>query len=320
MVIESYLCIYFGSANRHASASFASGNFGHPGWPSLQRQHRPEIRFDSLPQDEPVSASSLSTQASLEPWSIVGQRYAGVAGSHDTHLLGLAAEETYNTSYPASISVVSLESSSPHHPGINTPSSSTRSPSFAHTNLQQPTSPRTSDGGGLGSHGYGRDQDHTPRLAQNSFNHAHQGSLSYNIQGLGSLSQQATKRKRNDHAHREPTKSPFSSSEYVIVESNAKSPSKSKRMEPSPSVSTIFVSEQYPPLTEDNKLRRSGGLGTRKSGNGRKSGGRSLGMHLAPEKAAKAKDLRSDGACWICCLQRDSVGEAQRLRFVVLAD
>jgi len=29
-------------------------------------------------------------------------------------------------------------------------------------------------------------------------------------------------------------------------------------------------------------------------------------MHLPPDKAARAKQLRDEGSCWICCLQRDS--------------
>ena len=37
-----------------------------------------------------------------------------------------------------------------------------------------------------------------------------------------------------------------------------------------------------------------------------KRGGRAVGSHLSREGAARAKKLREEGSCWLCCLQRDS--------------
>jgi hypothetical protein len=208
-------------------------------------------------------------------------------------------------SYPASVSVMSLDSSSPQPQGIHTPSS-TRSPSFAQLHL--PPSPRTS----LSSVTYGHDQD-TPRIPQNAFNSAQQPSQSYVPIGVGTSSQpiSASKRKRNDHAQRELTNSPSVSGDYVMVSSVSKTAANAKRMDTKPSKapaasSAMFYHEHYP-HPDEKRVRKANEFVPRKTSTGRKSGGRSLGMHLAPEKAAKAKELRGDGACWICCLQRDSV-------------
>lgn len=249
----------------------------------------------------------------MEPWSPAAQRsgYSGLSASQDV-LIGSTADtvyggEPYVTSYPVSVSAMSLDSSSPQPPGMNTPSS-TRSPSLNEARLHS-TSPRTADFSNGSSRGYSQGQDQTPRPLQTSFNQTHHGSLTYDITGLGSSLQQASKRKRNDHT-REPSKSPFS--DYVVLDSNSESAMNASRMDVKPSMgqtSTIFLHEQYPHV-EDKKPKRAHDHThpIRKPSNaGRKSGGRTLGMHLDPEKAAKAKDLRNDGACWICCLQRDSV-------------
>jgi hypothetical protein len=238
----------------------------------------------------------------MEPWSPSGQPF-GIAGAHEI-LYGLATDhESYNISYPASISVISHESSSPQPQGIHTPSS-TRSPSF--TQLHLPASPRTS----LNSVAYSQDQD-TPRISQHIFGTAQPSNQPYSLSGVGPSSQHisVTKRKRNEYVHREPTHSPSVSGEYVMVESFSKTGANTKRIDTKPSKASapdMFYHEHYP-RNEDKRPRKSNEFVARKTSNGRKSGGRSVGMHLAPEKAAKAKDLRSDGACWICCLQRDSV-------------
>jgi hypothetical protein len=283
---------------------FAVGSSTQQGWPYSQQQHNPpEIRLQNMSEEELVSASSLSTHASLEPWSPEGHRYVGIPGAHDV-LYGPATDEPY-MSYPPSVSVMSIESPSPQPQGIHTPSS-TRSPSFAQIPL--PPSPRTSQG----SIPYGPDQD-TPRVPQTTFNSAYQPSQSYTLTGAGTLSQKvsASKRKRNDHGRREPTHSPSVSGDYVMVPSFSKTATNAKRMDTKTSrisavPSPVFYHEQYPP-PDEKRPRKSNEFILRKTSMGRKSGGRSLGMHLAPEKAAKAKELRGDGACWICCLQRDSV-------------
>jgi len=65
-----------------------------------------------------------------------------------------------------------------------------------------------------------------------------------------------------------------------------------------------FISEQ--PSTDRNRRRPSDSMIRKSTKDGRQKGGRSLGMHLPAEKAARAKALREEGSCWICCLQRDS--------------
>jgi hypothetical protein len=296
--------IYFGSAIRPFSAQYGA-TFGQPSWAFQERHNPPEIRFDNLPNEDPLSASSVSTHGSIEPWSpVAGHRFAGLPGTQDAPFAP-ATDEPYMNSYPASISVMSLESSSPQPQGLNTPSS-TRSPSFAAVNLHS-TSPQTTNVGSFGLPAFSPDQEQTPRLSQNNFN-----QVSYQLMGAGlrQSSQQVSKRKRGDQVQREPTHSPFSSgSEYVMVESSSKTALNAKRMSSKMSKtqqSDVFFHEHFPP-TEEKRPKRSTEYAVRKSSNGRKSGGRSLGMHLAPEKATKAKDLRIDGACWICCLQRDSV-------------
>jgi hypothetical protein len=287
---------------RPFSAQYSAGAFGHPGWTYQGRQNPPEIRFDNLSNEDPLSASSVSTHTSLEPWSPVN-RFAGLPGVQDVPFAP-ATDEPYMNSYPASISVMSLESSSPQPQGLNTPSS-TRSPSFAAVNLHS-TSPQTTNGGSLALPAFTTDHEQTPRISQTSFN-----PVSYQLTGagLGPSSPQASKKRRNSQARREPTHSPFSSgSEYVMVESNSKTALNAKRMNSKVSKTQqaeVFFHEQFP-QSEEKRPKRATEFAVRKPSNGRKSGGRTLGMHLAPEKATKAKDLRIDGACWICCLQRDS--------------
>lgn len=257
----------------------------------------------------------------MGPWSPVGQRFDGFNNTHDViDTANEIAYEPYATSYP--VSVMSIDSSSPQPPGMSTPSS-TRSPSFAEARLHS-TSPHSVGVGSFGSMGYMQDQDQTPRVPQHNFSQPMRSSLSYHLTGtgagtsMGTSSQQTIKRKRNDHFQREPSRSPFSSSStssYVLVD-KPKSASKDKMLidsKPSIAQTSSFVIQQEYPQGDEKRPRKASECGVRKPSNGKKSGGRSLGMHLDAKKAAKAKDLRSDGACWICCLQRDSVSLFSKL-------
>ncbi|KAF2433321.1 hypothetical protein EJ08DRAFT_74714 [Tothia fuscella] len=291
------------TSNQSIPAQYASGNFGHSDWDFQEHQNPPEISFNTVRDEDPPSASSVLTHASMEPWSpMAGQRFAGLPGVTHDIAIGPAVDESYMNSYPASISM-SLESSSPQPQGPNTPSS-TRSPSFATMNLHS-TSPHTNLGA-LSSSRFNTDHDQTPRAPQNVFLRAtHQTARPVAMKAP----QPVPKRKRNEQARREPTHSPFSSgSEYVIVEASPKTAANAKRMNTKLSKDqqpAVFFHESHPPA-EEKRSRRTADYAIRKTSNGRKSGGRPLGSHLPSDKANKAKDLRIDGACWICCLQRDS--------------
>ena len=77
------------------------------------------------------------------------------------------------------------------------------------------------------------------------------------------------------------------------VKAAKKSSSNKTRHDPDP-----FVNEFSSARRQSNE---------RKIREGKRVGGRSVGMHLTTEVAARAKQLRDEGSCWICCFQRDSV-------------
>ncbi|KAK3080797.1 hypothetical protein LTS18_013006 [Coniosporium uncinatum] len=76
---------------------------------------------------------------------------------------------------------------------------------------------------------------------------------------------------------------------------------------------TVIVSpggKEIPVRFQSYQPPRSGGATHRPSVShkisSKRVGGRALGSHLDPEKAAKTKAMREQGSCWLCCLQRDS--------------
>lgn len=72
-----------------------------------------------------------------------------------------------------------------------------------------------------------------------------------------------------------------------------------------PHQTTVFVQQHFPAKDSSN-TRISTELVRRTSAGGTKRGGRAVGSHLSTEGAARAKRLREEGSCWLCCLQRDS--------------
>jgi hypothetical protein len=288
--------VYFSLAHR-ASHSIASTDHG---WPYQESSDlSPGIKTDhSLSDQDIFSASSFSTQASFQPpWSPVDHsRVPGIVTTQHMNFgsasAGPVPHDDYRTSYAGSI--ISMDSS-PQARGIRTPNSD-RSPSFAPAHL-------SSSMGSTNSHQcQGHDHQHkTPRAMQNAFQQ--NPTLNVDVSGIG-MGLQGNKRRRSQ-APREPTHSPVS--DYVMVESvdmSALSPSYSGSMKVEPSMT--FVTEQYPLSSDSGKQPSSQGV-IRKTRDGKRAGGRSLGSHLPADKAARAKQLREEGSCWICCLQRDSV-------------
>lgn len=263
----------------------------------------------SFSDQELFEPSSYSTQESYRqqqpPWSPVDHSQVPSIGITQIMSFGSPSAlpisyDAYHTSYAGS--ALSMDSS-PQARGIGTPNSE-RSPLFAPAHLA----------GSLGSsnsqcHGHDH-QHHTPRAAQYSFSQPQ--TLNVDMIGIGMGSQSQGNKRRRSQAPREPSHSPVS--DYVMVESSdisAVSPSFSGSMKMEPSTSgpqspLTFVAEHYPPSADSGKQPSTQGV-IRKARDGKRAGGRSLGSHLPADKAARAKQLREEGSCWICCLQRDSV-------------
>lgn len=68
---------------------------------------------------------------------------------------------------------------------------------------------------------------------------------------------------------------------------------------------TVFVQQHFPAKDSSN-TRITTELVRRTPAGVTKRGGRAVGSHLSTEGAARAKKLREEGSCWLCCLQRDS--------------
>jgi len=66
----------------------------------------------------------------------------------------------------------------------------------------------------------------------------------------------------------------------------------------------IFVQQHFP--AKDSSNTRITTESVRRTLGNTKRGGRAVGSHLSTEGAARAKKLREEGSCWLCCLQRDS--------------
>lgn len=212
------------------------------------------------------------------------------------------SQDAYHTSYAGS--VLSMDSS-PQARGIGTPNSE-RSPLFTAVNLSNSL-------GSTNSQCHGHDHQHQmPRATQYAF---HQQTQNLNVDMMGIGAQSQGNKRRRSHAQREPSPSPVS--DYVMVESSdTASPSFMGSMKAEPSTSgprspITFVAEQFSSVS--GKRPSTQGV-IRKAREGKRAGGRSLGSHLPADKAARAKQLREEGSCWICCLQRDSVCSLTDLR------
>jgi hypothetical protein len=264
---------------------------------------------NSLSDHEIFPDSSFSTQASYQPpWSPVDQ--SRVPGIHVTaqHIdfespsTFPISRDAYRHSYENS--VLSMDSS-PQARGVGTPTSE-MSPLLSPAHL-------SSSMGSTNSHMcQGHDHHHeTPRAIQTRFQQTQ--TLNLDVIGIGMGSQSQGNKRRRSQAPREPTHSPVS--DYVMVESvdMSVSPSYSGSMKAEPSNSApispmTFVTEQYPLSSDSGKQPSTQGVIRKiRDSKGKRAGGRSLGSHLPADKAARAKQLREEGSCWICCLQRDSV-------------
>jgi hypothetical protein len=253
--------------------------------------------------EQPFSASSISTQASFQgPWSAVNHTRVQANAAH-MNFNSTSAGQLQNDHYAgSSYDGLSIDSS-PLAQGIRTPSS-TRSPLFGQAQLSGSV-------GSCNSHIHVHDhQNETPRPLQTSFLPTRETDLDF--MGLNPQLHESKHRQRRRQVQREPTHSPVS--DYVMVEPEnepTRTPSYAGSTKAEPSTSaprspTIFVPEQYPP-SADSAKQQSSHYVIRKTRDGKRAGGRSLGMHLPADKAARAKLLREEGSCWICCLQRDSV-------------
>jgi hypothetical protein len=160
---------------------------------------------------------------------------------------------------------------------------------------------------------YHQSIDQTPRPLRTGLHHhnflSHQHNISPQNLLIDPISMQPLRR--------DPSHSPMS--EYVLVEKND-------------AESAIFVEDHQPPQAKEKKTtfktsRKSTSTRARpdsdpfvsefhsarrqsndkKARDAKRVGGRSVGMHLPTDVAARAKQLRDEGSCWICCFQRDSV-------------
>jgi hypothetical protein len=206
--------------------------------------------------------------------------------------------------------------SSPHIPGMTTPDSA-RSPRFS------TAIPNSSSGSSIGGDSVQRTYHHSidqiPRPLQTAFQQSNFMNQQHDISPHSVLIDPSALQQ----LHRDPSHSPMS--DFVVVDRadavsatysddychthakerkvSQKSARKSVSNRPRQQADN-FVSE-YPPAT--GAIRRQSNEATKKARDGKRVGGRSVGMHLKTDVAARAKQLRDEGSCWICCFQRDSV-------------
>jgi hypothetical protein len=108
-------------------------------------------------------------------------------------------------------------------------------------------------------------------------------------------------------------------SDFVLIDSTtdyqpSPSPRPSKRkaseVEESASFGTVFVQHTF--SHDHSSHAHQENDFARKRINSNRVGGRATGSHLNAQSAARARELREKGSCWICCLQRDSVSFENR--------
>jgi len=268
--------------------------------------------------EEPPSASSYTTQSSFEPWSYEGQRRFQGFARVDAPVFGPHTDLMHEIAAGASWA------SSPKINDIPTPSS-TRSPSFAHATLDQDALRPTASSARPSLH---LQVDRKPR--QNTFQSPRSSSAA--TQTVHSSTLTVSQNPYQSNLYLNPLHSPLA--DYVVVshasqESSGQSAAeletfKSESIQSehvtSPQVSPqakqdtpclIFGPPSFP--VEDSSNNRGSSLPHRKhsSGPGRRLGGRPVGSHLAPDKAARTKLMREEGSCWLCCLQRDSCSSGE---------
>jgi hypothetical protein len=316
-----------GLARNHTEALSNTEGFQDQ-WLNTGRYGGPTLKFEP-PEDDMISPSTLPHQASQPSWPLEDPtRYAGQALPH--HVGWGPANNTLNSLNPSYAGSVLSHDSSPPMDGLATPESA-KSPMLSTANPN--SSSVSSNGGDSTRRAHYQDIQQTPRPFQTGFqpasmNHQH------GMGGVTSLRTLMIDANVGQQVHREPTHSP--SSDYIMVELNdalsttysddrrtsqpqlkekkpsqrgsKKLPSSKVRHEPDP-----FVPEF--PMTTGSIRRQSG---DKKSRDGKRVGGRTVGMHLKTDVAARAKQLRDEGSCWICCFQRDSVSAQEEVRYPAL--
>jgi len=265
--------------------------------------------------EEPPPTSSHGTQSSFEPWSYEGQRrYHGFARA-DAPVFGP------HTDFMHDIAVGNASwTSSPKLNDIPTPSS-TRSPSFPHATLDQETLrpiasttrpalhlqvdrkprpntiqvPRSSPIATQAVH------SSTPTVLQRQ----RQSSFNLNLSQSPGADFVVVALPSQESSSQGAVESEAFKSEGIQVE-HVTSPPISPQAKQDPSC-LIFGPQPFP-VEDSCNNRVSSGLAQRKhsTGAGKRLGGRPIGSHLAPDKAARTKQMREEGSCWLCCLQRDS--------------
>lgn len=264
--------------------------------------------------EEPAPGASYTTQSSYEPWSLEGQRrYHGFAKA-DANLFGPHTDYMHEIA-PGNVSWAS----SPKINDIPTPSS-THSPSFQHATLDQESITPSVSTARPTLH---LQVDHKPR--QNSFHVPRSSPIATHAvhSSTPTVSQNPCQSNFNLSLSQSPGSDfvlvPFPSQESpgrCTVESETfKSDGGQAEHATSPQIPTkqdpsrlIFGPHAFPPEDSSNIRGSNAGLAQRKHSyaSGKRLGGRPIGSHLAPDKAARTKQMREEGSCWLCCLQRDS--------------
>lgn len=293
-----------------------AGNFSSQQWINSQQIN---FKIEHTSEDELISPSSLSVQTSQDPWSPAGQpRFLGQARPHHVPWGPADSLGTGAGSYPPS---ALSPSPSPLIEGFRTPDS-TKSPMFTNAHLYGSSA---ASSGGDSSQVYFQDfQQQTPMAPQVGFQHATYGNQYNDLAGITAPPQtQMLDQNAGHKLNREPTYSPIE--DFVVVDYNDVLPTSMANPHTTPTVKqpphkvskkstsskarhekTVFIPEGYP-LSADANRRRANELARQRHRDSKRAGGRSVGMHLNADSAARAKQLREEGSCWICCLQRDSV-------------
>ncbi|KIW03298.1 uncharacterized protein PV09_05510 [Verruconis gallopava] len=281
----------------------------------------PNVKYELPAEEDALSVPPLSTQPSSATWSLEApHRFAGSSFAQNSAWNSHAASNALNSIAASYAPSVLSHDSSPHVEGITTPDSS-RSPMFSQA---VPSSSSASSSGAADhrNHLYNQTFDQTPRLIQTAFVNTEYVNQDYNISPQSLFIDPSA---AIQQLGRDPSHSPMS--EYEIIDKSEavstaygddnraiqstlpKEEKLSAKRSRAPTSNKMrqdpdnFVSE-YP--NASGVIRRQLSSGAGKQREGKRVGGRSVGMHLSSEVAARAKQLRDEGSCWVCCFQRDS--------------
>jgi hypothetical protein len=290
---------------------------GLPGWPD---EHRYNFQYIPPPNNPrygrtrrtPVSASSLATNGSIhEPWSPESHPRYNRIPSADVNMFGPASDnlEPYASSVHSHNSLDSpLFSFNPTPSPARSPIPAQAEPFKSLSLMSERQLSNCSSLSGVSP------TDQTPRPRQTAFPHAEQSRRPFTATDVKPsprlLTENTSQTISIDNTH-SPT------SDFVLVDSatdiqSSPSPKPIKRkaseVEEAHEFETVFIRHIFSP-DQDYSLNHEAHL-ARKRVNGNRVGGRATGSHLNAQSAARARELREKGSCWICCLQRDSVSAA----------